>query len=120
MTFLKKILLLDEQAQFGSSIREALESTGRYLVREEHDTRRAAGAVLWFQPDLILCDSPAPRSDAELLRELEQRNSSTPVVFVQNAGGNAVASGGVLGGYSFFATPLPTDLLLEYIQELLS
>jgi len=41
MKFLKKILLVDHQPQVTALVQRALESTGRYLVKVEQDSRLA-------------------------------------------------------------------------------
>ena len=56
LTFLKKILLVDYEPRVTAVVRRALEETGKYLIKAEHDSRLAMNAARWFQPDLILFD----------------------------------------------------------------
>src|SRR4030095_5769794 len=58
MKFPKKILLIDHEPGVTRLIRRALERAGKYLIREEHDDNLALNAARWFQPDLILIDTP--------------------------------------------------------------
>jgi DNA-binding response OmpR family regulator len=124
MTFLKKILLVDYEPKVTACVRRALEKTGRYLIKEEHDTRLAMNAARWFQPDLIVCDTQAAGVDAALLRDLrcDSACKEMPVVFVSPdpSGKDAVVSGGILGGYSFLTGPVPLEQISRYVSELLN
>jgi DNA-binding response OmpR family regulator len=124
MTFLKKILLLDHQPGLAAALRDALEQTGLYLIKEEHDSRMAMSAARWFQPDLILCDTMMEGLDAGLLRQLQADAmcKDTPVVFVSPdmTGKGAVVSGGILSGYSFLASPVPLEQIGVYLADLLN
>ncbi|CAN5611746.1 N/A [soil metagenome] len=124
MTFLKKILLLDQQPTLSAALRVALESSGHYLIKEEHDSRLAMNAARWFQPDLILCDPAMEGVNAGFVRELQKATvcKDTPVVFVtrDGSGKGAVVSGGVLSGYSFLAGPVPLEQIGKYVAELLN
>ena len=53
---LKKILLLDHKTRVTQTLRRALESAGKYSIREEHDAAFAVHAARWFRPDLIMVD----------------------------------------------------------------
>ncbi len=124
MTFLKKILLVDRESRVTDNVRSALEETGQYVIKEEHDCRLAVSAARWFQPDLILLDllmSPSHASSA--LRDLQEDVTSkdTPVVFLKNdsAADGGVLSGGILSGYSFFAAPVRLENVASYVAELL-
>ena len=61
MKFLKKILLVDHEPQVTALVRRALESTGKYLVKVEQDSRLAMHAAPWFLPDLVLLDAARSR-----------------------------------------------------------
>jgi CheY-like chemotaxis protein len=124
MTFLKKILLVDYDARAIDLVRAALEKTGRYQIKEEHDSRNALKSARWFRPDLILFDIAMTKPQAsKVVRELQQDPEfrETPVVFVSvnTAGEEGVASGGILSGYSFMANPVHVEELVRYVAELL-
>jgi DNA-binding response OmpR family regulator len=125
MTFLKKILLVDSEPSVTAMVRDALESTGRYVIKEERNSRHTINAARWFQPDLIFFDAlVAHPSGSEVARELQADASfkDTPVVFVSPdpSGKGAVVSGGMLGGYSFLTGPVPLEQISRYVSELLS
>ncbi len=118
MTFPKKILLIDHDPSASRGVREALEQTGQYCIREEHDEHTALQVARWFAPDLILLDFMTSSAEATLLAH--EAHDRTPVLCMtplENA--NSVASAGILGGYTFFAAPLGMDELLRGIEELL-
>lgn len=125
MTYLKKILLVDDNAQANALIRRALEETGKYLIKEEHEYRNLLNAARWFQPDLILLDVRlAGSKTSAIARQLQDDPEfrDTPLVFLS---GNASAdgqilSGGFLHGYSFLANPVAIDDLVRCVAELLT
>jgi CheY-like chemotaxis protein len=123
MTFLKKILLVDYEPRVTAVVKKALEETGFYLIKEEHDSRLALNAAKWFQPDLILFDVnlTSPGGDS-VARQLQADPSfrDTPVVFlsVNTAFEGGVVSAGILSGYSFIANPIRIEEFVRYVAEL--
>ncbi len=125
MTFLKKILLVDCEPRVTAVVRKALEATGKYMIKEERDSRHTLNAARWFQPDLILLDVPMSHPDGErVTRQLRADRSflDTPLVFLSmdTSSEGGVASGGMVSGYSFSATPVPIQELVRYVAELLN
>ena len=125
MTFLKKILLVDYEPRVTEMVRKALENTGKYVIKEEQNTRQALNAARWFQPDLILFDVVMWHPEGEaVVRQLQADPSfkDTPVMFlgVNAVPDGAVMSGGILSGYSFFANPVRIDVFVRYVGELLN
>ena len=124
MTFLKRILLVDPEPRATKRVRSALEETGQYLIKEEHDTRCAVSAARWFQPNLILFEllNPGPQADS-IAHQLRQDASckETPLLFFSaNKGDDRVVSGGILSGYSFFANPVAIEEFVRCVAELLT
>jgi DNA-binding response OmpR family regulator len=118
MTFTKKILLIDHDPAVTRRVREALERTGRYCVREEHDEHAAGRVAQFFQPDLILLDFMTSAMEALMLSREMRRD--TPVLCMKTLGAsNQLASAGVMAGYTFFAGPLQTDQLVRGIEQML-
>jgi CheY-like chemotaxis protein len=125
MTYLKKILLVDHEALANDRVRHALEETGKYLIKEEHEYRNLLNAARWFQPDLILLDVMlAGAKTSAVARQLQDdpEFKDTPVVFLSgNASADGqVLSGGFLNGYSFLANPVALDDLVNCVAELLT
>jgi CheY-like chemotaxis protein len=125
MKFLKKILLVDHQPQVTALVRRALESTGRYLVKVEQDSRLALHAAPWFLPDLVLLDAATAELECDdVNRQLKSDPAlrDTPFLFLN---GNAVpekkvVTGGFINGYSFLATAVSLDDLIRCVDEVLS
>ncbi len=125
MTFLKKILLVDTEPRAAAAVRIALEKTGKYLIREEHDSRCVVNAARWFQPNLILVDVIAPGSETSVTAQRLQEDAAfkdTPLLFFSSkaAGENCVVSAGVLSGYTFLANPVAIDEFVSCLAELLT
>src|SRR5436190_8117579 len=124
MKFLKKILLVNHQPQMTTLVRRALESTGRYLVKVEQDSRLALHAAPWFLPDLVLLDAATAESECdEVNRQLKSEPAlkDTPFLFLS---GDAVpekkvVTGGFINGYSFLATAASLDDLIRCVDEML-
>ena len=119
----KKILLVDREPGVTRIIRRALERTGKYWIKEEHDSRFALHSARWFQPDLILLDSITATSDrASLAREIETDMTlrETPMVCLNSLKPESqMLSGGILSGYSFFAAPIKIEEVLRGVEQLL-
>lgn len=124
MTFLKKILLVDYESRVSEVVRSALEKTGHYVIKEEHDCRMAMNAARWFQPDLILCEAVMSSDATPVARQLRQDPAlkDTPVVFLSanTSGDEGVISGGILSGYTFLANHVPVEEFIRYVSELLN
>lgn len=125
MTFLKKILLVNYQPRVTAAVRTALEETGKYLIKEERESRHAFNAARWFQPDVILFDAVLNRPEPLAIAHEIQCDPSfceTPIVFlgINTSSEGGVASEGLVSGFSFAATAVPIDELVRYIAELLN
>ena len=124
MKFLKRILLVDHEPQVTALVRCALESTGRYLVRVEQDSRLALHAAPWFLPDLILLDGAKAKSEGEdVNRQLKSDPAlkDTPLLFLcgNSTPEKKVMTGGFHSGYSFLATAVSLDDLVSCVDEML-
>jgi DNA-binding response OmpR family regulator len=123
MKILKKILLIDQEPGVTRLIKQALEKTGRYSIKEEHDGQFALRSARWFQPDLILIDSAAASSDRDVLaRQVQADNAlkDTPIVCLSALRPESqMMSGGILSGYSFFAAPIRIEEVLRGVEQLL-
>ena len=125
MKFLKKILLVDHEPKVTAVLRRALESTGKYLVKVEQDSRFALHAAPWFLPDLIMLDTTKAEAEGnDVNRQLQSDPSlrNTPFLFLSGnaASGKKVVTGGFISGYSFLATAVSLDDLLRCVDEMLS
>lgn len=125
MKFLKKILLVDHEPRITAMVRRALESTGKYLVKVERDSRLALRAAPWFLPDLVLLDAEEAESEGEdVNRQLKSDPAlkDTPFLFLSgnSASEEKVLTGGFVGGYRFVATSTSLDDLIRCVDEMLN
>ena len=119
----KKILLVDKEPGVTRLIKRALEKTGKYWVKEEHDSKFALNSAKAFQPDLILLDTVNDGSDREQLAKKIQTDSmlhDTPMLSLSSLKPESqMISGGILSGYSFFAAPVRVEEVLKGVEEVL-
>ncbi len=119
----KKILLVDREPGVTRIIRRALEKTGKYWIKEEHDSKFALHSARWFQPDLILLDTKTATSDrARFAQEIQTDTAlrETPMVCLSSLKPESqMVSGGILSGYSFFAAPVKIDEVIKGVENLL-
>jgi CheY-like chemotaxis protein len=119
----KKILIIDREPRVTGPVRQALESVGRYSIREEHDATFAVHVARWFQPDLIMVDLTMSATDGELVAQQLQSDrelSDTPLLCLSKfVSGPEFLSAGILSGYSFLASPVPIEHLIRAVDQML-
>src|SRR3954447_34277 len=119
----KKILLIDREPGVTRLIKRALEKTGKYWVKEEHDSQFALNSAKAFQPDLILLDTTSDSPDREQLAKRLQTDTAlraTPLLSLSSLKPESqMVSGGILSGYSFFAAPVRVEEVLKGVEEVL-
>jgi len=119
----KKILLIDHEPGVTRVVRQALESAGKYLVREQRD-KFSMDAARSFEPDLILFDVPANSIAGRTLERCIQTDTilrKAPLVHLSSLKSETqVMSGGILSGYSFFAGPIVVDDVIRGVEQLFS
>lgn len=119
----KKILIIDREPRVTGPVREALESVGRYSIREEHDAAFAVHAVRWFRPDLIMVDLTMTATDGEFVAQQLQNDRElcdTPLLCLSKfVSGPEFLSAGILSGYSFLASPVPIEHLIRAVDQML-
>ncbi len=120
----RRILIVDDEPDFTRPIREYLERTGAYDVKEENRGAQAFYTAQAFKPDLILLDIMMIDMDgsevADQLRADEEL-SKIPVVFMTGVitKDEAEERGGRIGGHPFIAKPVgPRDVLATVEQYL--
>jgi DNA-binding NtrC family response regulator len=119
----EKILLIDHDTRVTRIVRRALETAGKYSIREEHDAAFAAHAARWFRPDLVMVDLTTATTDAAIIAKQFQNDrdlSEVPILCLSNlVPDRHFTSAGVLRGYSFLAVPVKMDQLLGAVEQLL-
>ena len=124
MKFPKRILFIGHEPRITAMVRRALESTDKYLIKVEQDSRLALRAAIWFLPDLILLDAAKAESGEDVNRQLKSDPAlkDTPFLFLSEnaAPEKKVMTGGFLSGYSFLATAVSLDDLIRCVDEILN
>ncbi|MDD2866570.1 MAG: response regulator [Candidatus Omnitrophica bacterium] len=118
----KKILVIDDEADFTKLIRLNLEQTGKFEVRTENRGAAALAAAKAFRPDLVLLDILMPDlMGSEVAAQMKEDDDTKdiPVVFLTAVVGKeeVVQRGGVIGGHLFVAKPVDIKQLIEVIDE---
>lgn len=123
MFFPKRILLIDDEPNLTSLVREALDATGHYEIKEENHSLRALHSARHFQPDLILLDIIMPELDGrELARQMQADPAlqDVPIIFVTSlARDGKISTVGFLDGYTFIAKPFLISDLVNCVEEML-
>src|SRR5437762_14337572 len=120
---LKRILLLDHKTRVTQTVRRALESAGKYSIREERDAAFAVHAARWFRPDLIMVDLTNAGTDGEIIARQLQADRDlchVPLLCLSNfVSQRQFTSAGIVRGYSFLAVPVKIEQLRSAAEHLL-
>jgi len=118
----KKILLIDDEANFTELVKLNLEETGMYEVRAENNGKDGIAATEEFKPDLIFLDVIMPDMDGGDVAQEIKSNPQTediPIVFltalVQEK--EVTSKQGNIAGRSFLAKPVSVEKLIECIRQ---
>ncbi|MBI2997055.1 MAG: response regulator [Deltaproteobacteria bacterium] len=104
----KRILIIDDNADFSNLVRSRLEETGKYKVQVENEGSSGIDTARTFKPDLILLDVVMPDIGgpevAEQLRD-DKEMARIPVVFLTSivSEEEVKSHGGLIGGRHFIA-----------------
>lgn len=120
----RRILLVDDEADFTSLLKLNFEKTGAYEVREENRGEHALATASAFKPDLILLDVLMPHKDGgEVAAQLkaDEALKDTPLVFLTAVVAKEEAEGrsGMIGGHLFIAKPVSPEELIVSIEKYL-
>ncbi|MFQ5713567.1 MAG: response regulator [Candidatus Scalinduaceae bacterium] len=118
----KKILVVDDDASLTCMLRENLEATGKYEVREENVGALAYASAQQFQPDLIILDVVMPDVDGGAVgaKILDDENLKyIPIVFLTAIlkKEEAESTGSNIAGCTFLAKPVKLDDLITCIEN---
>jgi DNA-binding response OmpR family regulator len=121
----KRILIIDDEVSLTRLLKLNLDSTGRYDVRTENDSRAALASAEMFQPDLILLDVVMPELDGGQLASQLQASpklKDVPIVFLTAAATKkeVYARGGKVGGLPFLAKPVDLKEVIACLELHLS
>ncbi len=113
-----QLLVVDDQAQIRSFLREVLEGEG-YAVETAGSGEEAAAQLTEMLPDLVLLDLRLPdTSGLEVLREIHGRFPSMCVIMMTAFGEIEVAVEAIkAGAYDFITKPFNLEQLLHAIKR---
>ncbi|HEX4519617.1 MAG TPA: response regulator [Gaiellaceae bacterium] len=110
------VLVVDDDPRIREYIRLNLELAG-YAVREAEDGEHALTAIEDQAPDLVLLDVVMPGIDGwQLLRQLEERHGSIPVIMFSGQADARTAA--ERGASAFIGKPFDPDELLTRAKAL--
>jgi serine phosphatase RsbU (regulator of sigma subunit) len=110
----KRILTIEDDPTIRANIVAYLEDSG-YEMLEAADGLQGLEQFRENQPDLVLCDLRMPKMDGlDVLREITQTSSDTPVIVVSGAGmiGDAIQAL-KRGAWDYLTKPIPDMQILE-------
>ncbi|OPY76463.1 MAG: Alkaline phosphatase synthesis transcriptional regulatory protein PhoP [Syntrophorhabdus sp. PtaU1.Bin058] len=118
----KKILLIDDEEDFGFFVKLNLERTGKYQVFTATDGIEGIRLAKQLKPDLIFLDIVMPKMDGSRVAEILRGDESTkniPCVFVTAMIGynNLAGYGGEIGERDFITKPVISENLIEKIEQ---
>jgi DNA-binding response OmpR family regulator len=119
----KRVLFLCNEPRLTRLVRQALDETGEYFIREEPDREVAAETAQKFQPDLILLDITGEEiSGVEGLEQLraDAALGDAPIIALQNDNGEAeIVFSSSIEGYECSAGPIDMEGLVRCVEEML-
>lgn len=118
----RKILIIDDEADFTELVKLNLERSDKYIVREENLGRHAIEAIRDFRPDLVLLDVMMPDLDGSDIMNLIKKDDdlkNIPVIFLTAVVTNEETKRkkNIIGGYKFISKPASPDKIMKFIEE---
>lgn len=121
---MKKILIVDDEADFCFFLKKNLEVRGEYDVLICTDGREAFPAIKKHQPDLVILDILQPFITGGEIAEkmkVDPATADIPFIFLTAVVKEAetTAHEGLIGGHYFIAKPVQAEKLIEVIDKVL-
>jgi CheY-like chemotaxis protein len=119
----KRILVIDDAADFTKLVKRNLELTGEYEVRAENSGALGLAAAKEFKPDLILLDIAMPDMDGYEIASAVRDDKSlkyTSIIFItgKDLDSNSIQERiSKLGAYGYINKPCDFQDILEKIKE---
>jgi len=121
-TKIKRILLVDDDAEIIEALRYALEAKG-YQILIARDGNQGLAMAEREDPDLVILDMMMPRRSGFLVLERLRRTRPVPmrvIMITANEGSRHKAYAEMLGVDDYIRKPFPMDRLLGSVERLLS
>lgn len=118
----KKVLVIDDNAEFCEITKSYLESTMKYRVFTARSGPKGIMLAKQYMPDVILLDIRMPDMDGGMVAELLLDDSSTshiPIIFLTGLimPEEVKKSGGFIAGHPFIAKPFKLEELTGMIES---
>jgi len=118
----KKILIIDDEQGFSEMVKLNLESTNKYEVKLEIDSRNALSSARKYLPDLILLDvimahMEGPDVARVISEDLALKEIPTIFLTATVTQKEVDEGGGMIGGHPFVAKPSSLETLLDAIDK---
>ena len=121
MKEIRRILIVDNDADTTHLVKVLLERTGHYQVLEESDATKAHQSARNFRPDLILLDIMMPETDGgEVAARIEADPAlqNTPIIFLTALVTRAETKSGLsIQGHPFLAKPVSIPELIDAVER---
>lgn len=121
---MKKILIIDDEADFAYFIKKGLNTTGEFTAEAFNDTKNMVERVKIFKPDLILLDLMMPDVGGFEVCEMLNADKDTteiPIIIISALGGYTdIKRAYKLGVIGYLTKPFDFNQLLTEIQKALS
>lgn len=111
-----KILLVDDEIEFTSTLSERLELRG-YDAKTAEDGESGIGRIMAEEFDIVVLDLMMPGlSGLETLKQIKVINSELPVILLTGHGSTKEGMEGMrLGAFDYLMKPLDIDELIKKI-----
>ena len=119
---IKRILLVDDDAEIIDAMRYALESKG-FQIFIARDGNQGLAMAESEDPDLVILDMMMPKRSGFLVLEKLRRTRAVPVrviMITANEGSRHKSYAQMLGVDDYIRKPFAMDRLVEAVQRLLS
>jgi CheY-like chemotaxis protein len=122
---MKKIILIDDEEDFGFFVKKNLEERGDFTVEVCNDSTTAFEKVKQLKPDLILLDILMPvKSGPDIADEIRNDKDTRNIPFIFLTAvvqrGETLKNNNVIGGEYFIAKPVKMEELLNIINQVAS
>lgn len=121
---MKRILILDDEADFAYFLKKSLNTTGEFTAESFNDVTNIVERVKVFKPDLILLDLMMPSLGGFEVCEMLNADKDTteiPIIIISALGGYTdIKRAYKMGVIGYLTKPFDFSQLLGEIQKALS
>lgn len=115
-----KILVGDDNKDFGALFAGAIKDAGYNVVSCANDGIQVLSAIKEYSPDIVLCDAIMPNAEAvEVIRRTSMTCSKTPFFIVGSSHNNPIIENRVMSCKNayYMLKPFDTEAIISIIQH---